>query len=135
MNKKKIISNKKKFVAGIITAAMSIGLLANPIGAFAAESNPLTATFRVGESSYSLNGANTAMDAKTFIENGRTYVPLRYLGNAMGVPNTNIAYDSKVGSATLVLGDKSVICTVGNYKLISNNTPVSMDVKPINTTV
>lgn len=47
------------------------------------------------------------MDAKPFIKDGRTFVPVRYLGNALGVTDENITWDGGRSKAGLRLGPNS----------------------------
>lgn len=41
--------------------------------------------FVVGQKSYSVSGSVIGMDAAPFIENGRTYIPVRFLANSLGM--------------------------------------------------
>ena len=42
----------------------------------------------IGEKSYRLNGKDAAMDVAPYLENNRTFIPARYLGEATGLPVT-----------------------------------------------
>ena len=48
--------------------------------------------FKIGSVSYTKDGKSVKMDTKAVIKDGRTFVPLRYLLNALGVSNENIEY-------------------------------------------
>jgi hypothetical protein len=71
------------------------------------------------------------MDAATFIQNGRTYVPLRYLGLALGVDENNIQWDSASQTATLSMNGTTLKFTIGKTTYYANNQANSMDVAPI----
>jgi hypothetical protein len=43
-----------------------------------------TITLQVGNTKAQIDGADTTLDAPAFISNGRTYVPLRFVGEALG---------------------------------------------------
>jgi hypothetical protein len=43
------------------------------------------AVFTIGQSNYVLNGQTYPTDAAPFIKDGRAFVPVRYLGDALGV--------------------------------------------------
>jgi len=52
--------------------------------------------FVIGKDEYFVNGQTPGvkMDAKPFIETGRTFVPIRYLSNALGVGDKHIGWES-----------------------------------------
>ncbi|MDI6710462.1 MAG: copper amine oxidase N-terminal domain-containing protein [Bacillota bacterium] len=89
------------------------------------------AVFVLGVDKYAVDGQTKAMDAKTFAENGRTYVPVRYLALACGVPENKIGYAN--GQVTLTMpdanaGDTVVKLWVGKKELKINNEAKTMDV-------
>jgi hypothetical protein len=71
------------------------------------------------------------MDAATFIQNGRTYVPLRYLGLALGVDENDIQWDSASQTATLSMNGTTLKFTIGKTTYYANNQANSMDIAPI----
>lgn len=85
-------------------------------------------TFNIGSSVYTVNGVATVMDAAPYIKNGRTFVPVRYLANAMGVSNENIKYEN--GKVTLVKGSTVVELTMGSNTISVNGVAQTMDVAP-----
>ncbi len=92
--------------------------------------NTLSATLQVsfglGQSYYVQNGEAVPMDAATFAENDRTYVPLRYLGAAMGAL---VSWDEQSKTASLSKGGQTVSTQPGSNLLFLNNLiPVPMDV-------
>lgn len=52
--------------------------------------------FIVGNDRYYVNNQTPGvkMDAKPFIETGRTFVPVRYLSNALGITDKHIGWES-----------------------------------------
>lgn len=70
------------------------------------------------------------MDAATFIDKSRTYVPVRFLGNSLGVENENISYD---GSNVVLIKDvKSLGLKIGDNQLtVDGKATAKMDVVPI----
>ena len=89
------------------------------------------AVFYVGRRQYTANGYSYEMDAVPFIEKGRTLVPVRFLGLALGIPNEKIAWDSAYRKISLTGEDTVVTLTIGSYILYVNGEPQSMDVSPI----
>ncbi|NHM27127.1 copper amine oxidase N-terminal domain-containing protein [Desulfofundulus sp. TPOSR] len=50
------------------------------------------AVFVVGQKGYTADGQAKQMDAAAFVEQGRTYVPVRYLALALRVPEDKITW-------------------------------------------
>lgn len=72
------------------------------------------------------------MDVAPFIENGRTYVPVRYLSNALGVTDENIGWDERARLVTLAEpGFPKVELTIGNKTIKSDGQARQMDVAPV----
>jgi len=76
------------------------------------------ASFVIGSKTYTLNGVEAEMDVVPYVKDGRTYLPVRYVGYALGVDANNILWDGK--TATLIKGDKVVQVTVGSKAMIVN---------------
>jgi len=89
--------------------------------------------FAVEMDEYYINGETpgVGMDAEAFIENGRTYVPVRYLCHALGVSDDNIAWDGETQKVTLVKNGDIVELAIGAKKLWLNGEPREMDVAPV----
>ncbi len=83
--------------------------------------------FVIGSTTYSVNGVDSTMDIAPYLKDGRTYLPLRYVGNAMGISDDNITYDTNTQTATIVSGNTIVQATVGNMYLKVNGSAVAMD--------
>ncbi|KJR96833.1 MAG: hypothetical protein VR68_13710 [Peptococcaceae bacterium BRH_c4a] len=60
--------------------------------------------FAIGLNKYFVDGKvdGVTMDAKPFIQDGRTFVPVRFLSNALGVQDKNIHWDGSVQKVTLM---------------------------------
>ncbi|MGF7396225.1 copper amine oxidase N-terminal domain-containing protein [Thermoanaerobacterium thermosaccharolyticum] len=117
----------KKILAIILT--FSLILSATTLGY--ADDSKHTAIFVVGQSSYIQDNLSKSMDAATFIQNGRTYVPLRYLGLALGVNENDIQWDSASQTATLSMNGTTLKFTIGKTTYYTNNQANSMDVAPL----
>ncbi|NHM28135.1 copper amine oxidase N-terminal domain-containing protein [Desulfofundulus sp. TPOSR] len=89
------------------------------------------ARFVIGRASYEADGCMRAMDAVPFIENGRTFVPIRYLAYALGVPESNVLWDGKMKAVTLILQGVTVEMVIGSKTLLVNRDPVQMDTAPV----
>ncbi len=115
----------RKTLIAILTLTIVLVLSA---AAFAAPANK--AVFIVGQNSYKLNDKAVTMDARTFIESGRTYVPIRYLAYVCGVNEKNVKYANS--EVTLTLEDVTVKVKVGGRILTKNGGSQAMDCAVLN---
>lgn len=70
------------------------------------------------------------MDVAPFIENNRTFVPIRFLSNALGVTDENIAWESPTVTLSEP-GFPTVQLAVGNKTIKSDGQDTRMDVSPL----
>lgn len=90
--------------------------------------------FALGAKEYFVNNQTPGvrMDVAPFIENGRTFVPVRFLSNALGVVDDNIGWDEKARLVTLAEpGFPKVELVIGSRTIESNGQPKQMDVAPV----
>ena len=88
------------------------------------------ATFVIGSTTYTVDGVEQTMDVAPYVKDGRTYLPVRYVANALGVNDNNIMWDSASGTVTLIKGDKVVQVTVGSKNMVINGATIAMDAAP-----
>ena len=83
---------------------------------------PTTRTLRfpIGSTTFTDNGASRTLEAAPFISGGRTMVPLRVIGEALGA--TDLALDR--GVVSLVLDGRTITMTVGQPLPGNMGTPV-----------
>lgn len=79
--------------------------------------------FVMGKNFYYLNGNRQNMDAVTFAEKGRTYVPIRFLGEALGA---TVDWNNILRMVTLTKGDTVVYLVVGVNKVLVTDQSTSM---------
>lgn len=70
--------------------------------------------FHVGSKTYTVSGQNYTMDVAPFIKNGRVYVPIRYLINALGIPGSGVSWDPSTQTVTLTNGNITLAMTIGS---------------------
>ncbi|WP_287195411.1 copper amine oxidase N-terminal domain-containing protein [Syntrophothermus sp.] len=87
--------------------------------------------FVVGSRSYSIGERTFEMDAAPFIENGRTFVPVRFLAYAIGVPENGVSWDGAGQTVRLENRGVAVTLRVRERVLRRNGSPVQMDVAPV----
>lgn len=119
---------KKIIVLGVILLTLT-GFFINHTGANAEPNH--TAIFSAGQRIYTSDALAKTMDAEPFVENGRAYVPLRYLALSLGVFEENIVWSPSSQSVTLTMGDVTVSARVGGSTLYVNDKPLVMDVAPV----
>ncbi|MCL6559196.1 MAG: copper amine oxidase N-terminal domain-containing protein [Firmicutes bacterium] len=99
------------------------------------ENNQLvkSVVFKIGVPYYVVNGQTPGvkMDVAPFVENDRTYVPVRFLGNALGVDNSNIAWDNATQTATLKGTNATLSMAIGKAEVVSNGQAKTIDVAPV----
>ncbi|MEW6276659.1 MAG: copper amine oxidase N-terminal domain-containing protein [Bacillota bacterium] len=82
--------------------------------------------FTINDTKYTVNGVDQTMDVAPYIKDGRTFVPVRYVAQALGVTPENILYAD--GKVTLIKGDKVVQLTIGSNVMVINGISIAMDV-------
>ncbi len=86
--------------------------------------------FKINSNIYEVNGVAKVMDAAPYVKSGRTYVPVRYIGLALGVAEADIVWDAASQKVTLTKGDKKVEMTIGSKTITVNGEAKTMDVAP-----
>jgi hypothetical protein len=92
---------------------------------------PYIAKFVVGQKAYEVRGEVRQMDVAPFIENGRTFVPVRFLAYAIGVPENGVSWENKTQTVRLENRGIAVTLRVRERVLRRNGSPVQMDVAPV----
>ncbi|MED4365592.1 copper amine oxidase N-terminal domain-containing protein [Schinkia azotoformans] len=92
------------------------------------DSSPYDVVFKIGNTTYSKAGVDNLMDVAPFIEAGRTYLPIRYVAEALGVNRDNILWDEAKGQVTINKDDLSIQLTIGSNVLKVNGKETIMDV-------
>lgn len=86
------------------------------------------ATFTIGSTTYKIGETEYTIDVAPFIENGRTYLPVRFVANAVGVADANIMWDDSTWTATLIKGDRVVQLKINSKVMKLNGVEIAMDV-------
>lgn len=88
------------------------------------------AVFKIGEAKYTVNGEEKTMDVAAYTKDGRTFLPVRFAANAVGVSDANILWDGATQKVTIFKGDRVVQMTIGSKVLVVNGVSINMDVAP-----
>ncbi|WP_273485262.1 copper amine oxidase N-terminal domain-containing protein [Desulforamulus ruminis] len=122
-------------LTGCLALAMATGALAEQkeqVNVYENNNLVKSVVFIEGRSEYFVDGntPGVKMDAAPYISQDRTFVPVRFLGNALGVTNENIFWDTETSKAKLVLGSRSAELTIGKKELLAGSQAKTMDVAP-----
>lgn len=89
--------------------------------------NSNTVVFTIGRTSYKVGTQLRTIEAAPYIKNGRTYVPVRYMGDAVGA---QVSWDNTTKTATLTKNGKSIALVIGKYTALANGKYINMEVAP-----
>jgi hypothetical protein len=95
--------------------------------AYAAEKK--TVELFIDKTEHRVNGALVKSDAAPFIQQGRTMVPLRFVGESFGFEVEWIPLEEKIVVSYESTGDE-VVLSIGSRTIIANGTRCSIDVPP-----
>jgi hypothetical protein len=124
----------RKLVYFIISSIM---FLAIPISSAYAAS-----VFTIGSTQYTNDGQTVQMDVAPYIEGNRTFLPLRYVANALGISDSNIYYNPTTHIVALYPKGNNVLSfTIGSTTMAIvtiptkggdvSDTETTMDVAPV----
>lgn len=115
---------KIKLKAMLILAVILFTLI--PMNVFAQSS----AQFSEGQKSYILDGRSIQMDAAAFTQNGRFFVPIRYLAAAIGLSDEEVKWIPESQTVSLFRNDITVNLILNNKTVFINGQPIQSDVAP-----
>jgi len=103
----------KKLLVILLVALLVVGVL--PL--YGANSTAIVLT--IGEASAQVNGSTAVLDVAPFIQEGRTFVPLRFVAEQLGGA---VTYDTKadgtVRTITIQMGAEALVLTEGEQETI-----------------
>jgi len=70
------------------------------------------------------------MDVAPYVKNDRTYMPVRYVANSLGVPDENITWDDSTQTVTMTNDNTVIQLTIGDPVMLVDDSQVQMDVVP-----
>ncbi|NPV93101.1 MAG: copper amine oxidase N-terminal domain-containing protein [Firmicutes bacterium] len=118
----------KKRWALLLVFVLCLAAAAVPAGALV----PLlhNSVFKVGSTTYTVDGVSRDMEVAPYISGDRTMLPLRYVGYALGIEEKDIVWDQSAQTATITSGVRKVQVRVGSSSIQINNDVQEMDVPP-----
>ncbi|GAB6273570.1 MAG: copper amine oxidase N-terminal domain-containing protein [Peptococcaceae bacterium] len=94
------------------------------------EVKPGAVVFTIGDTKYKVGDKEETMDVAPYVKNNRTYLPVRYVGYALGVTPSNILWDNSNGTVTLIKGDRVIQVKIKSKVMLINGASITMDVAP-----
>jgi hypothetical protein len=93
------------------------------------KSNPdlVKIELQIGSKSAYINNNRIDLDAPPFTENGRTLVPLRFIGEAFGA---SVVWDGNTKKVTYTLGSTIIEVIIGSTIAVVNGEKKNLDVPP-----
>ncbi len=88
------------------------------------------ARFVIGEKKCELNGVEVDLDVAPYLKEGRTYLPVRYAVQALGIGDGGIQWNGAAGIVTINDGSRTLKLLIGSKVMYAGNLPVAMDVAP-----
>jgi subtilisin family serine protease len=86
------------------------------------------AVLTIGSADMEVNGLTHKLDAAPFIKDGRTLLPIRALIEALG---GSVQWNPFMKTATVLLGSRTVVLTIGSKTALVGGKPVALDVAPM----
>lgn len=117
-----------KRILGIFFAILILPALTSNVIAVSEEN--VNASFTVGDTKYYISDQECVMDVAPYVKDGRTFLPLRFAANAVGISNENISWDPQTKLVTLKKNDLILEFQVDSNTMKQNNSVIDMDVKP-----
>lgn len=87
-----------------------------------------TTVFKLGSTSYTVNGKIYQMDAVPFSQDGRTMIPIRYAAEAAGVSSSDVKF---LGGVITVPASKKIEMTLGSRIVKADGAVSTMITEPI----
>jgi tripartite ATP-independent transporter DctP family solute receptor len=114
---------KKALVLLLAVALLSVGFVFTPANA----DSKVVVQMTIGSKTALVNSKGTALDQPPVIENSRTLVPFRFIGEAIGA---QVSWDASKKAVGYVFGDMNITLTIGSTTAVINGVQNTLDVAP-----
>jgi len=122
MLKREMLTKTKRFTCFIILLLAFSSITVDKVYA--------STIFTIGSTQYVDDQQVIKMDVAPYIKDGRTFLPVRYVANALGIPDSDIMYDPASQNVVLTKGTRVVQVTIGSTLMLVNSATNIMDVVP-----
>jgi len=86
--------------------------------------------FEVGNPTYTNNGVEKSMNVAPYVHDGRTFLPITFVADALGISGSDVIWDEIAQTVTLVKGDKIVQMKIGSTTMLVNGAAITLDAPP-----
>ncbi len=120
----------KKLLVFYDFATMSIPAITNPIKVVeleAEDSHKVSVSFKVGDSTLTINGEAVTVETPYVVGTGVTLVPIRVISEAFGA---EVNWDGETKTVTVSCGECKVIVTVGSKTALVNGEEKTLEEAP-----
>lgn len=87
-------------------------------------------TMTVGSTTMVTEAGEVPMDVAPYVKGGRTFFPVTYVAQALGVRKDNIMWDNETKAVTILTDALSIQMKVGDRNMMRNGVSVPMDAAP-----
>ncbi len=123
-----LTANKTYYVKAYATNDEGTGY--GKVSNFKLTSSGLPSVFIIGSSWYNIQGSNQQGDAAPYIKNSRTFLPIRPVGKAVGLDDSDIVWNPTQQTVTLNGSSTTIRLTIGSRTMYVNGSPVYLDTAP-----
>lgn len=88
------------------------------------------AVFAIDSTTYTVDGKEMTMDVAPYIKDSRTFMPVFFVAQALGVNENNIMWEPHTKTVTILKGDRIAQMTIGSNILTVNGAQIVMDTAP-----
>ena len=85
-----------------------------------------TVKFIIGKTSFSIGGQDKTMDVAPFVSGDRSFVPIKYMGEALGA---DVSWGEVTQTVTIKKDNTVVVVPLGKKVIVVNGKEIPMDVK------
>lgn len=93
-----------------------------------------TSVFTIDSTTYTViesgQEVERTMDVAPYIKDSRTFLPVFFVAQSLGVPESNVIWEPHTKTVTVMKGDRIASMQIGNTVLTVNGTPIQMDTAP-----
>lgn len=118
------ISDPVNWASNDAVATFNIGRVITPAPS---QEKATETTFMMGSNLYLSDGEEKSMDTIPYIKEGRVYLPVRFVAEALGITENNITWDPATQTVTLMKNDRVVQMKVGSPTITVNGVSIPMD--------
>ena len=112
----------------VLVMLLVLGLLTGVVGFTPVKAaTSIVVQITIGSTKGTISGKQVVLDQPPIIESGRTLVPFRFIGEAIGATVSWVAASKKV---TYVLGKTTIVLTIGSTTGTVNGKKVTLEVAP-----